>query len=448
MYKKDQMAIVNSTIKSVERKVGRVGGYIPFVYFSFNNFTIDTRKSNKSAGYIVSFSNKKNGSGKANSFEIVIAYAPSMDPNVSGDIDIELIDKSLLYKSAKDRTCTIKYGYNIGPDVVETPYYQAMIMKYTIEMRSGILYYTITGFSGVVSDIELTRNFTGSSVETNPIDYVINTLKDVFGTRYNIESDISDKDMPINTVIQGDNDTNIFAHISNVLGSAVKDGEGNLPKNERTIYSYIISDIPKNGKSGTIYIVSDSINGDNNEQNATIVFDWGRTSSKSTGPNATGYASNMVLDFQVDFNGQIPLAFNILTDEDAKRYGIDQEGNIVSVDLLNQLPTTIDANIDTITESDKGKNIKETALEIRTWIQAIQYSYTATLRTIGIPTDIPIGGYFKIVPTIQGKKHSTAGIYMVLNSEDTIDSNGFETTMKLMKVTNEKVVNSFSEYSI
>lgn len=81
--------------------------------------------------------------------------------------------------------------------------------------------------------------------------------------------------------------------------------------------------------------------------------------------------------------------------------------------------------------------------ERSSWADLVQYPYTATMTTLGIPEDIPITGLIQVNPIIYGQKHHSAGVYRIQTTSDTISAGGqFTTTWNLLKVTESLQIQS------
>jgi len=73
------------------------------------------------------------------------------------------------------------------------------------------------------------------------------------------------------------------------------------------------------------------------------------------------------------------------------------------------------------------------------WERNTMFSYNATLTLVGVPSDIPIGTYLYIKPMVNGVEHHTAGFYFVSGSEDKMTSNGYTTTISLIRIIDKDV---------
>lgn len=81
--------------------------------------------------------------------------------------------------------------------------------------------------------------------------------------------------------------------------------------------------------------------------------------------------------------------------------------------------------------------------ERSSWADLVQYPYSATMTTLGIPEDIPITGFIQVNPLIYGQKHHSAGVYRIQTTSDNISAGGqFTTTWNLLKVTEALQVQS------
>jgi hypothetical protein len=326
------------------------------------------------------------------------------------NVDINFIDKAL---AASNRECEITYGYYGKDSELSTVTYSGTIMDYTVEVRDNALFYTITGFSSIVRLIE--RRGTYGSGYTNP-EKPTNVVRDLFEKElaplgYRIEIEKSSND-DIETEIEEVTDTTLFQYADTLLKMARCSSESeDIRPEEMTIYGYVVSDT--NPKTITIKKFDPKT-----KNNPVFVFNWMDT-TKSGG--------NIVIDFRTELRGIMLMAKSHIDENKEDFSAINLRGDVVPIGTDNiQSPVNFEEN-----------NNDKTA-ERSTWARAIQHSYKATLKLVGIPYDVPIGTCIKIVPLILGKVHHTSGVYMILKSTDIIDPSGFTTTFELLKLTENK----------
>lgn len=417
----------NRMFDQLTKKLSAVPVYAQWVKFQVGNFALDTSDPNQQ--YFVSLNYTKNGSGKANSFTLMIAYEPKMSGNMINSQDINLIDKQLcIYDGlSKDKLkCWLQYGYGHTPDKLISPLLEGMVIDYSPELRDGILYYTITGYSSLIQAVEDTVTI-DEMKNTRPTEAVKKAIEDHIGVNagdnnlgYEVQfapgTEGSDK---VIESIPGVADKNLFEYVSQTLNMAEVDGyvEDESKEEASKTRPYYIYDISETKDKKIITIEKIDPKSYNDEKMSNVVFEWG---SKK---------NNFVRSWQPNIKGSVLLAQNYQYDKDQSQWGIDDSGEPVETKNMLKPPTSMVTNPDT----PDATSIDEST-ELTTWSKAIQYGYEATLIIQGIPCDIPIGMYIKVTPLLYGQPHHSAGVYMVTKSSDTIDSGGFQTQIDLIKV--------------
>lgn len=427
-------------VKELQKQLALESVYTNWIKFRVGNFALDTSDPNQQ--FFVSLNYTKNGSGQANSFTLAIAYEPRMsDPTGRWNLDPNIIDKQLtIYNGSQDNKlkCWLQYGYGHTPNKLISPMLEGMITDYKPEFRDGLLFYTITGYSGLVVAKE--DNISVEEMEaTRPTNAVKKVIEDNIGE--NSETNLgykvvfgpgvenSDREVNIPEI----SDINIFQYISKVLEMAVpssynEDEETNSdidPSLTRPYYIYEISE-EKDDKTITILLV-DPKNPDS-KLKTSIIFNW------------MDKSNSLVQSWQPDVSGSVLLSQSYQQEKGVTSYGIDDAGNIVETNLLKpsiSMNKQAKSN-NPPTDGEKTESVESTSIDENTernkWSKAIQYSYKATMILTGLPCDIPIGMYIEVIPLLYGKPHNTAGLYMVTKSEDQIDSGGFQTTLELIKI--------------
>lgn len=439
--KSEGIQILNKTLRDLNEALRYTSVYNVWVRFTVGGLTINTSDPNNN--YFVSLENIINGSGQANMFTITIAFIPRMGPGLTDTIeDADYIDVMLM---ESNRDCELQYGYSYGPAGLISPLYHGMVLDYSNEIRDGMLYYTITGYSGVVAVSNTKYNFdvvkgkrptevafdainaklnNSESSEKNLVGYEAAYEDGVEGSDlYPPDSGSGDKIGPESsnekTSIGAMSDVTLFEYINSVLSMAVysKDADKINTDDKNNIlntstYYYRVSDTDKK-----IYIGRNDPD-DVDKQEDIVVFEW------------MDQSNSVIIDFKTEFKGAVLMSFSSQIDKDT--YAIGSDGKKIE-------------NAKMISNDPSGNQAKEDAIsEQMTWSEATQFSYKATLILVGVPCEIPIGAYIKIVPLIYGKPHHTGGTYMITKATDNIDSGGFITTLDLVKINSEEV-KKFSE---
>lgn len=398
-------------------------------------------------------------------------------------------------KTTSLRKCKIQYGYGY-PVSILTKEYEGFILDYTTEISNGALTYTITGYSGIAVTCKDTKiTIEGSSEEASSddsesegeddseessdssedsdaseqsMDYEIAAYSDEEDSEDDTddsedsedsddeEDDSEDSEEPIvmqavkkkpteivsdlyekyikdNTdyVLEFAEDTegtdkeiemptaqnvSIFEYMRTVLGEATyENDDDDTDPNERCTYHFLIDDVEKKLIVKRYDPNKAQIE---NEKNA-IRFSWMGPTSKDAGFD---YASNaMVLDFKTQFKGSVSMAYDYSEYVDKiVKSGINSAGETVQAKGTGS-PTT-----GSNTENDNSSNLN-------LWANRLQYCYTATLTTLGIPYEMKILDNIYVAPMILGQEHHTGGLYKITKITDSIDPSGFITSFELSR---------------
>ena len=199
-------------------------------------------------------------------------------------------------------------------------------------------------------------------------------------------------------------DVTVFEFLDTVLFN-IKDTD-----NDNAIYWYELSDI---SEKQTIIIHRTVVESDADIKGLTsFTFDWG-------GNHQDNSTNNLVLAFETEYKGEVNIA--ISNDIFSKKYGLDSQGKFITA--MGYYEYLVPDYI----REDYYRDAKF-------WSKSSTWAYTAQMELLGIPADIPIGAYIEINPLIYGRKHHTAGIYVITGARCDISSNGFRTNLNLMKV--------------
>lgn len=140
----------------------------------------------------------------------------------------------------------------------------------------------------------------------------------------------------------------------------------------------------------------------------------------------------------------------VISDNDAKQYGIDEGGRFVFSDQTDDSGWSTVTSVDnptsassTVPTSVSGENGGSNAQEVdskesgsgqASMTRAFDVIFNASLACLGIPSDIPILTRIKITPILNGSKYWFAGIYTIKKCSDRIDSSGYITEMEVTRM--------------
>lgn len=374
--------------------------------------------------YVVSFENKKNGSGLCNSFTLVIAWRPQVNE------DINKIDK-ILSKVGLEADMTqfsLQYGYSMPHTALRSPIYNGLLTKYTVEIRDGFLVYSMNGYSSIVAlnnkiiTIQLDEesvNLSPTQVVQNVFNKVMDDTDNQFKYEFSDPDNVVGSDQVVDLQLLGlsKSRTTLIEWVNSVLASAVdKTQDDTTDARDKFTYTYEIDDTEK---KFIIRKVSAAAGNPSAELVPTI-FDWMDCSPQSK-------HFNLIKDFRPDFDGSVLMSYDAERESSTPTYGIKSDGSITTtpVESSNNLQVGDQLASDAAWREQK-------------WMDLIrEYPYKATLSTIGIPTEIPLLTEFQIRPLIHNQEHHTAGTYAVLSSYDRLDSSGLMTNFELFKLREE-----------
>ena len=84
--------------------------------------------------------------------------------------------------------------------------------------------------------------------------------------------------------------------------------------------------------------------------------------------------------------------------------------------------------------SNSKQLLKTTEADKSWWTKMTQYPIKATLTIKGLLRPAILMNYVKVNVYFFGRKHISSGIYIITQQQDTIDQNGYRTTLSLTRV--------------
>lgn len=151
----EMMKDVSETINTVSTALTENPLYSTYIEFSINNLKVLSISKSRAENIAVSLINKKNGSGEANTFTLVIAHGPGFSPNFDANaLEMALMSNTSLIaeRGPQSLRCKLKYGYSVP--FIQTVEYEGLLLNYTMDCQDGILIYTLTGYSGLSRFVE------------------------------------------------------------------------------------------------------------------------------------------------------------------------------------------------------------------------------------------------------------------------------------------------------
>lgn len=162
------------------------------------------------------------------------------------------------------------------------------------------------------------------------------------------------------------------------------------------------------------------------------------TGSSSGGRDSSSFLTSNPYEVDIGYPGdKFVTDFKINTDEGysilydygnkingvEKVYKIDSSGGVIS----NYSPAMARSS-DTFSTNSAEKGW---------WTKMTQFPVTATLTIKGLLRPSILMSYIKINSVFYGQRHTSSGIYLITRQEDTVDANGYRTTLTLLRVQGE-----------
>lgn len=131
--------------------------------------------------------------------------------------------------------------------------------------------------------------------------------------------------------------------------------------------------------------------------------------------------TNQVYKFNAKTNYAWAMAYNSAPGINNYKYTIDNEGELKRLDTKAIYKT----NSINSTSGIQNYNL---------WQQLTSFPVQATLTCRGLIKPLLLLQYVKINVIFQGNERITSGVYIITQQEDTVDSQGFRTTLQLLRV--------------
>lgn len=475
----EKMQDLASTISSVNKKFNNGKAvFTRYLLFKVNGKElVNTTSKNWDTNNLISFTHEINGSGQCNQFTLDIAFIPN-DRNIndiltiekilldataiinengesiigsnnggtstdSGDSDTNKNDVSYMYN------CDFVYGY--GDCDIRSPLYTGFITGYTPTLEDGWLRYTIKGVAGLHNAKELRlsskKEYKENGGDTNPLIFLQNVFKIEFEKfKYNfVIADNVEKDVSCDldyTVFQ---QKNLFDLVNDICNSMMSTEEANKTKGgykymptQKQVYSYYVLSKKEGDNNGTVYLykcpsLSKMSNDKDLAADCDIAFNW-------FAPAGSG-SNFLVYSWKPEIDGAAIMAMmiNYMTTGDVFET-LDQDGNIVQTIGLGA--TRLGINNSSGGNSQGGEENSNAYITINSmqeyskWSRVTQYNYNATLVTQGLPCEVPMTGKIKVRAMLGNfnQTHQSSGIYFVIGKKDIMNSSGFTTEFKLVKL--------------
>lgn len=396
----------------------------PFIIVTIGKYTLGSYTGNKtttSLGMLaqVNFPNFVNSlnitkvNGTVNTYTIGIVYqiAPGDDPN--------LIDKIFSSVSAT-RRLSLSYGDWRNPASIykeET----ALITNVTssLDMSASKITYTVQCVSDAMSLASAVYDFPAR--EAKPSDIIKEMLKDVSYGLLTVFKGMVDFQRVITNGLIASNDKkvkiearqnmNIIEYLNFLVGAMTSvDSESKDTIIQSGNYYLAIHDDITNALGGTYFEVKEVKAGT-------------KVSNYDVYEVDVGYpGDNFVTQFNLTNNQQ----YTILYDYAGK---IEQTKYIYSIDNNGQLSTQYAPSI------ARSKSLQKVTEQNKNWwTKVTQFPIQATLTIKGLTRPSILMSQVRINTVMYGQKHISSGLYIITKQQDKLDSNGYTTTLTLLRI--------------
>lgn len=396
----------------------------PFIIVTIGKYTLGSYTGNKtttSLGMLaqVNFPNFVNSlnitkvNGTVNTYTIGIVYqiAPGDDPN--------LIDKIFSSVSAT-RKLSLSYGDWRNPASIykeET----ALITNVTssLDMSASKITYTVQCVSDALSLASAVYDFPAR--EAKPSDIIKEMLKDVSYGLLSVFKGMVDFQRVLTNGLIASNDKkvkiearqnmNIIEYLNFLVGAMTPvDSESKDTIIQSGNYFLAIHDDITNALGGTYFEVKE-VKADTKVSNYDVY------------EVDVGYpGDNFVTQFNLTNNQQ----YTILYDYAGK---IEQTKYIYSIDNNGQLSTQYAPSI------ARSKSLYKVTEQNKSWWSKVtQFPIEATLTIKGLTRPSILMSQVRINTVMYGQKHISSGLYIITKHQDKLDSNGYTTTLTLLRI--------------
>ena len=395
----------------------------PFVIVKLGNYTFGSYTGNTGKAVLgstmkVTFPNFMKGitvvkiNGQVNTYTVKLTYAitENDDPNM-----IEKVFSSV----KKSREMVLTYGdWNSPSNIYKEE--TALITSITsdISMKSSKINYTIKGVSNALNLNSATYDFPERNAK--PSDVIKELLyTPSYGMQQVFTGMTNKRDVANANLIAGDDKkvkispktSTTLEYINYLTEHMSSDTNKDTDVIKDSVYQMCIMDDSTNQFGGPYFKVQKV----------------GGSMSPSTESNAweidVGYpGTNLVTNFEIenDESWSILYEYQDKIDQSSYTYRIDNNGAILT------------ENSPSIVRSKRKKTVGE---RNKTWWTLMtEFPITAKLTMKGLVKPTLLMNYVKINVLFYGQKHISSGVYVITKQEDNIDSNGYRTTLTLLRV--------------
>lgn len=416
---------------STQRTTGllSVGTFVesPFITVKIGDFTFGTYGYRKTGNSVrVTYPNYMDSINIIKINGTVNQYTINMTYQIEQGQDPNLLDK--IFSSVGYGTIKISYGDYSSPSFIYREE-EAIItdLNSNVDFSNSRITYTLFCTSNALQLAARSYNFPGTVCK--PSDKIIEIL---FSEKYGLRelfTGMKNKTIA-RRLIAGDD-----------CQTKLEPKEGMSPLN---YLNYLVSEMSAAGEQETsigkstyyLTIVDDVTNEYNGPYFKVVKVTADATAESLTGSDVyevdvgySGYVgdttSNYVMSFQVENNNSWALLYKYSQEIPTEDYvyNIDNSGNITTQYSPNAMTSSV--------------HHKTTQAQKTWWTKMTQFPITAKLTLKGLLRPAMLMSYVRVNALFYGQRHISSGLYIITKQQDTVDRNGYRTTLSLTRVTGD-----------
>ena len=398
----------------------------PFIVIQVGDYTFGTYSAKEDKehkrisfpNYVKSL-NVKKVNGTVNTYNIKIVYpiTEKDDPNLLERIFSTISDSRIIH---------LQYGDSMTPNYIFKEE-EVIVSKITsqIDFKASRIDYTISAVSNSINLTAGVENFPAKFAKpSDEIKRIFNDsrygLLDLFygmkSYKNNLEKFIPGDDKPVN--LEGKENVSVLTYINylvNCMCSWKDDPRAKLKQNR--YYWAVFDDISNEYGGPYIKIVQVTNHINYNIQYNTYEIDVGYP------------AGNFVTNFSINNDGSWSILYKHANDIQLPEYTyiIDNNGKLIP-DSSSSLMTS-------------KKYTYETEASRTWWSNMTQYPISAKITIKGLLRPAILMSHVRVNAYFYGNKHISSGLYIINQQEDSIDNQGYRTTLTLTRISGDAQMN-------
>lgn len=414
----------------------------PYIKIDLDSGFSLTQDANSRPNYFLSLSHER-FVDRANTATIKIQFVPNNYTGAKNEVDPNIIDTEIVKSFG---LCNFRYG-------IEKEYssqFRALIYDYSVSLSNGMVSYDLKLISTAViynfSNVSSTDYTVKKDMDANEVLSIMSKIvEENMGGTYKFDIANSTKSFVVPKEIEGVKSANAMTLLQNIAQNLTKKGDENKNASEiDTFYKIVVDDktVSTLGKSGNavtgiITLVEYTSSG---VSNIVYTFEWG-TKNTDIISWSTEYIGEAIIMANRAKSSNKDKTLSTTGVETSIKDSITLDGTGISAGVRSQSSSFEDTS-NTSDLFDFSEGVQSAIENINDFIEKANYPYNANLTVLGLAgkkgQNLHIGvSKVEVNPILNGRKHHTAGVYVVQGIVDNVDSSGFTTTLKLQKYANQ-----------